>query len=219
MFCVRAARSAGSLATLCSACMLLRLRVRSRRCVLRACCYVCGFARDVLFLRACCYVCGFARDVLFLRACCYVCGFARDVLFLRACCYVCGFARDFFFCLQAARCAGSLATFTTSAGWLATCTVLKRLYFAAATGTKAGSRLSPAMGKWRTVLRLEVKVRADNSSASSSSSGVKKKKGKKKEEKKKEEKEKKKRARTKSPSAESGGEREAGSWLSRVSRV
>ena len=52
-------------------------------------------------------------------------------------------------------------------------------------------------------------MRTDNSSASSSSSAVKKKKEKKKE--KKEEKEKKKKARTKSPSADSGSAREAGS--------
>ena len=115
-----------------------------------------------------------------------------------------GSLATFCFCVHAARSAGSLATCTTSAGCLATCTVLTFL-FRCCHWRQAGSRLGPAMGKWKTVLRLEVKVRADHSTTSSSSGRKEKKK--KKKGKRKEEKEKKKKTRTGSPSAE----REAGS--------
>ena len=126
----------------------------------------------------------------FFCACCKVCGFARDVLFCVHVAMSAGSLATFCFCVHAARSAGSLATCATSAGCLATCTVLTFL-FRCCHWRQAGSRLGPAMGKWKTVLRLEVKVRADHSTTSSSS-GRKEKKKKKKEKGKKRKKRRKK---------------------------
>ena len=95
VFCVHAATSAGSLATLCSACMLLRLRVRSRRFV-SACMLLRLRVRSRRFVSACMLLRLRVRSRRFVSARMLLRLRVRSRLFfLPAGCKVRGFARDF----------------------------------------------------------------------------------------------------------------------------